>query len=193
LEFLVNDFPNPILKEEFILFLSRIHNHVQIHEFQSFLREFRELSAKDKTVLLSSLDPTQLGKIARDFSYAANFLALPSYLEYGNTRVSISNLDEAKRVLSRYHQGNDTYIRFRSLKDWFSHYGRLDTTANPMSAADYYRSLGLTKEATLAYKKAIDKGIAPLVIVPKTTDAESMARRLWKTGCRTTFRNWKWG
>ena len=167
LEFLVNDYPNPVLKEEFILFISRIHSHEQIPEFQSLLREFRTLSTADKSALLLSLDPTQRGKIERDFSYAANFLTLPRYLEYGKARVSISALNEAERVLAWYHQGHDTYIGFQSLKDWFSHYGRLDTTANPLLAADYYRSIGLTEEATLAYKKAIDKGIAPLSDSPE--------------------------
>ena len=167
LEFLVASYPDSILRDEFILLISRIHGHDQIPHFQELLAEYRALDDDDKQNLLAILDANQRGKIERDFSYAANFLALPRYLEYRNARITISNLNDANRVLSWYHQGHETYIDFESLKDWFSYYGDSSTTANPMVAADYYRSLGQTEKSTVAYRKAIEKGMAPLSDSPE--------------------------
>jgi len=162
LEFLLADNSSEISKEEFILFLARIQNHDQIPHFQSLLADFRALADSDKESLISSLHYTVRGKIERDFSYAASFLSFPRYLKYEKTKITVSDYGEANRALSWYRQGHETWIGFQSLKDWFSHYGQVNTSANPLSAAEYYRSIGQIEQATRAYGKAIDKGMAPL-------------------------------
>lgn len=162
LELLVNSYPIPLAKEEFVIFVSRIFSHDQIGYFEELLREYRSLSDSDKNEFSNLLGGELTRKIERVFSYAANFLSFPQYLEYKNTQISITHLTDAKRVVTWYKQGNNTYIKFNSLKDWFSHYGRSDTSANPLIAADYYRSIGEVDQSIAAYSIAIEKGIAPL-------------------------------
>ena len=167
LEFLVSSYPNPILKEEFVFLISRIHSHEDIPTFQALLGQLREMSSEERKGIYSTLDESQIGKINRDFSYAASFLAFPEYLNYGKGKISISDLNVAEKVLSWYKQGHETYIKFKTLKDWFSHYGNLDTSANPVVAADYYRSVGLAEESTYAYSKALDKGMVSVFDNPE--------------------------
>ena len=165
LEFLLGSYPAPISKEEFIIFVSRVHSHQEIEPMQRRLAEFRRLPDADMEEFKSLLDASLFEKIARDFSYAANFLTLPAYLNYRkgrNSGIEVTNEKAARQALSWYRQGNDTYIAFDTLKDWYSYYGVVDNTASPIAAADYYRSVGKTERAVFAYQKAIEKGLAPL-------------------------------
>ena len=167
LELLIRDYPVAITGDEFIRFVSRIPNHKEVPNFRSLLNEYRELSLDDKQDYNSLLNDETIRKVERDFSYAANFLAFPGYLEYKPARISVQKLDEAKRVLAWYHQGHDSYIDFRSLKDWFFYYGRTDSRPDPLSAADYYRSIGDVEQAVVEYRKAVEKGLAPLEDTPE--------------------------
>ena len=162
LKLLLRSYPTPIKKDEFILFVMRIQNHSKISAVWALLDAYRSLSDKSREEFSDSVDKEFYKKLERVWSYAARFLTLPRYLEFAPGQVSIADHDEAKRILVWYDQGHNTHVVFRSPKDWFSHYGGVDTTPNPLLAANYYRKIGDTKEAITAYEEAIRKGMAPL-------------------------------
>ena len=162
LKLLLRSYPTPIKKDEFILFVMRVQNHSEISKVWALLDTYRSLSDKSREEFYDSVDKEFYEKLERVWSYAARFLTLPRYLEFAPGEVSIADLEEAKRILAWYDQGHNSHIVFISAKDWFSHYGGLDTTPNPLLAADYYRKMGDTKEAVTAYEEAIRQGMAPL-------------------------------
>ena len=162
LKLLLNSYPSPIKKDEFILFVMRVQNNSEISKVWALLDTYRSLSDESREEFSDSVDKKLYEKLERVWSYAARFLTLPRYLEFAPGQVSIVDHDEAQRILVWYDQGHNTHIAFRSPKDWFSHYGGLATTPNPLLAADYYRKLGDTDEAISAYKEALRKGMAPL-------------------------------
>ena len=161
LEFLLKSHPRPITKDEFILFVMKVHKHDDIPRHIRLMEDYRGLSDRDRARFHSRLDNKIYMKFVRLYSYAANFLAFPPYLSFANSKISIADHASAERARAWYDQGNNTYIRFKSQKDWFSHYGSSDTAPNPIWAADYYRNVGESERATDAYAEAIQKGMAP--------------------------------
>lgn len=160
LEFLIESHPMPMTKDEFILFVMKIHKHGDIPRYISLMEDYRRLSSDDRGKIRSRLNAGgNYGKFDRAYSYAASFLAFPRYLSYANSRLSIADLASAERALSWYRRGNNTHIKFKSQKDWFSHYGGLDSAPNPIAAADYYRHVGEPERATGAYREAMQKGM----------------------------------
>ena len=105
------------------------------------------------------LDSDLFRKIGRIFSYAAHFLTFPSYLEYTPGAIKITDEEQARLILNWYRNGNDTHIKFSTRKDWFSHYGAVDATPNPLLAIEYYRKTGRVQEAVTVYRHAIGRGL----------------------------------
>lgn len=161
LEFLLKSHPRPITKDEFILFVMKVHKHADIPRRIRLMEDYRGLSDRDRTRFHSRLDNGLYKKFDRSYSYVANFLAFPRYLSFANSEISIADYASAERAQAWYDRGNNTYIRFKSRKDWFAHYGGLDTAPNPIWASDYYRNVGESERATAAYAEAIEKGMAP--------------------------------
>ena len=162
LDFLLHSYPEPITKAEFILFIMKVRDHSEIPDYRNFLDSYRNLSTSQLTKFDRSIDSGIYEKLDRVASYAIRFLTLTNYLNYHAGQLSVSEHDNAKRVWAWYEQGNSTHITFTSEKDWFSHYGGLETTPNPLLAADYYRKIGDTEKAVEAYRVAIQKGMAPV-------------------------------
>lgn len=161
LEFLLESHPKPITKDEFILFVMKIHKHGDIPRYISLMENYRRLSSVDRSRFHSRLDGGKYKKFKRAYSYTANFLAFPRYMSYANSRISIADRAAAERALAWYGRGNNAHINFKTQKDWFSHYGGLDSAPNPIAAADYYRHVGEPENATGAYEEAIRRGMAP--------------------------------
>lgn len=162
LEFLLHSYPEPLTNEECALFLMKVRDSSEILAFQELLDAYRNLTDEERKIFIDRIDEDFRIKVKRVWSYGASFLTLPRYVERRSGQISIVDLDEARRVCAWYNQGHNTHIDFRSQKDWFSHYGGLDTTPNPLMAADYYRKIGDTEEAVAAYGQAIEKGMAPV-------------------------------
>ena len=159
LEFLLKSHPQPITKDEFILFVLKVHKHADIPRHIRLMEAYRGLSNVDRARFHSRIDNKP--KFDRSYSYVANFLAFPPYLSFEGSKISITDHASAERVRAWYDQGNNAYITFKSKEDWLSHYGGLDTAPNPIRAADYYRNVGESERATEAYAEAIRKGMAP--------------------------------
>lgn len=159
LEFLLSSYPKPITRKEFVIFVSRVLSPDDVDNTKVLIESYRALSDSDRENFKGSLDPSMLQKIGRVFSYAAHFLAFPQYLEYVHGRIEVSDEEAAQRVLDWYRNGNDTHIAFSSRRDWFSHYGSVDATPNPLHAIDYYRKTGRIEEAVSAYRQATRKGL----------------------------------
>ena len=159
LELLLSYYPEPVTKDEFVIFVSRMLTNDDIDNTKSLLEIYRALSESDRKQFKESLASDILEKIGRIFSYAAQFLAFPRYLEYAPGRIGVADEEAAQRVLDWYDNGNDTHIAFSSRRDWFSHYGSIDTTPNPLQAIDYYRKTGRIEEAVSSYRQATQKGL----------------------------------
>ena len=159
IELLLSSYPKPITKDEFVIFVSRVLSPDDVDNAKELLESYRALSDSDREKFKDSLDPNVLLKIERIFSYAAQFLAFPRYLKYTPGRIEVADEEAAQRVLDWYDNGNDTHIAFSSRRDWFSHYGSIDATPNPLHAIDYYRKTRRVKEAVSAYRQATRKGL----------------------------------
>ena len=162
LRFLQYSYPTPISINEFILFVMKVQSHTEIPVFNNLLSLYRSLTDSTREWFRKTIDSNYFQTMGRVSSYAASFLTLPRYLKYAEGQISIANPDEVRRVLSWYDQGHNAHIAFESPKDWFSHYGGLDTTPNLLVAADYHRKMGNVEEAVVVYREALQKGIAPL-------------------------------
>ena len=159
LELLLECYPVPLTKDEFVIFVSKILTDNDIAKTKELLKEYRALSNLDKVRLKRRLKQREFQKIGRIFSYAAHFLAFPRYLKYGPGLIEVTDKRAAQQVLRWYRNGNDAHIDFSSLKDWFSHYGAIDVTPNPIIAVDYYRKTGRLKDAVAAYGHATRQGL----------------------------------
>ena len=162
LEFLLQSYPQPLTNEECVLFLMKVRDNSELLPFQALLNAYREMTEDEREDFFEAIDEQFHRKLTRVWSYGARFLTLPRYVASHRGKISIVDLDETRRVRAWYSQGHNMHIDFRSQKDWFSHYGGLDTTPNPLLAADYYRKIGETEEAVAAYGQAIEKGLAPV-------------------------------
>ena len=159
LELLLDYYPNPLTKDEFVIFVSKVLADDKLTTMKELLEEYRELPNSQKDRFKARLDLREFQKIGRVFSYAAHFLAFPRYLEYTPGIIAIADREAAQRVLNWYRNGNDAHIDFLSQKDWFSHYGTVDASPSPMLAVEYYRKTGRTKDAVAAYKGAARRGL----------------------------------
>ena len=162
LKLLLDSYPKAISRQEFVLFVMTIKSHSQISTTWSLLRSFRQLSEKDLASFVNGIHGTRYQKLDRIAQYALRFLTLPPYLKLAAGQVSVADHEEAERILAWYDQGHSSHIAFQSLQDWFTHYGGLHTTPNPMVAADYYRKMGDAPRAGAAYEKAIRYRMTPL-------------------------------
>ena len=162
LEFLLHSHPRPITKEEFTLFVLKVQKHSEIPAYLKLLDLYRSLLNGYWNQFWDDIDGGVYTKLRRVADYAARFLTLPRYLKSANGQLSIADLNEAKRILAWYKQGHDSHIAFKSRKDWFSHYGSLNSSPNSLLASDYYRKVGEIEEAVTNYREAIRKGLAPL-------------------------------
>ena len=159
LELLLEYYPAPLTKDEFVIFVSKILTNSDIAKTKELLEVYRGLSNLDKARFKRRLDRDEFQKIGRVFSYAAHFLAFPRYLTYSPGVIEVADKEAAQRVLRWYRNGNDAHIDFSSLKDWFSHYGAIDASPSPMIAVDYYRKTGRIKDAVAAYGHAARRGL----------------------------------
>ena len=159
LKVLLSSYPEPLTKDEFVIFVSRMLCDADLVQYQKLIDHYRELSGKDKHRLKSRLDQKLFEKIGRIFSYAARFLTFPSYLEYNRGTIGIIDRERAEQILNWYRNGNDTHIKFSTRKDWFSHYGAVDATPNTLLAIEYYRKTGRVQEAVTVYRHATGRGL----------------------------------
>ena len=159
MELLLDGYPEPLTKDEYVIFVSKILTDDQLATVKELIDEYRGLQNSEKDRFKARLRLPEFRKIGRVFSYAARFLAFPQYVEHKMGTIRVSDRDAAKRVLKWYGSGNDAHIDFSSQKDWFSHYGTVDASPNPMLAVEYYRKTGRTKDAVAAYKQAAVRGL----------------------------------
>lgn len=151
--------PSQITRDEYVFFVSRIRSPEELPRAKELLTLYRALSSDEKQTFKSLLKDKLVTTIGRTFSYAADFLALPSYLRYSPRLISIVDRSTAERVSNWYKSGHDESISFDTVKDWFSHYGDSETTSSPVSAVEYYRSRGHAKQAAKAHVRALRQGL----------------------------------
>ena len=162
-----------ISRDEFVIFVSHIQNSDNdLQYICNLIQSYRQLNTSDRTRFLSSLNADKKRRAYRVWSYAADFLCFPHYLDYSNASIRISDSVSAERILNWYESGNAQYIEFDSTKDWFSYYGSVSSEPTPLEAIHYYRRMRSPDRARITFRQALRSGH----ISPRETELEFYCR-----------------
>jgi hypothetical protein len=159
-----------ITKDEYVLFVSRKKTHDDVHRTALEIEKFRELREQKKRSLIDNLKtvPLKAGGTRRtslyntimlNSPYALQFLGSSDLLEYDGGVLRQEVTDSKIRRFIKKSRKNNSWVDFKSKKDWFYYYGNPGFDSSIRFAVDYYTDISDIENSLAAYDKAVEAGI----------------------------------
>ena len=154
LEILAQFKKSGLTKDEYILFVSRAKSPVELDKKIELIDRFRNLAIDEQRSLIKKIEKIKIpskgdssrrtsiyNTIFLNYSYAINFLTLPSYIKFqdGWIRLKKSQINFVENLI-REHKQKAIFVEFANEKDWFAFYGDNTKDSSYLNALDYYES-----------------------------------------------------
>jgi hypothetical protein len=159
-----------ITKNEYVLFVSRKKTHDEVYRTALEIEQFRQLTDQKKRSLVNHLDSVTVREgssrrtslyntIMLNSPYALQFLGSSDLLEYdgGILRQEVAH-SKIRRFIKKSRK-NNSWVDFKSKKDWFYYYGNPGFDSSIRFAVDYYTDISDIENSLAAYDKAVEAGI----------------------------------